>query len=122
MGLFSNLLGPQDFNGKINKLFNYYKNNTKFVSMGFIKGPSQIMSAISAIADVLGKNTNLLSYDEVKTYGDVFGTVLARSASASVLKSDGLIERTGEMLLERYPFIRTKANANEIANRLFQFV
>lgn len=122
MGLFTNLFEPKDYDGKVEKLFSYYKNNTKFVSMGLIRNSTQLKNAIIAISDVLGYSTSQLSYEDVKMYGDVFGTVLARAASASMLKSSGLIERTGEMLLGKYGFIRTQANANEIAKRLFALV
>lgn len=122
MGLFSSLLEPKDFNGKVNKLFNYYRNNTKFVSMGLIKSPAHLEKAITAISDVLGSSTSQLSYEDVKKYGEVFGVVLARATSASMLGSSGLIERTGEILLDRFSFLRTKANANEIAKRLYEFV
>lgn len=119
MGIFSGLFQPKDFDGKVEKLFDYYKTNTKYISLGLIRNKQQLKTAISEIADVLGTPVEYLSYDEVKEYGSVFGTVLARATSASFFSSSNLIANTGEKLYERFGFLRTKANAEEIAKRLF---
>lgn len=119
MSVFSNLLGPKDFDGKVNKLFNFYKVNTKLVSLGLIKSSQQLKRAISSIAKVLDNDVNQLSYEEIKHFGEIFCTTVSRVSIAGLLGSSDLIERTGSILFERYPVMRTKTNAAEITKKLF---
>ena len=123
MGFLSNLMQPKDFDGKVDKLFNYYKTNTRLVSPGFIRDKQHLKRAISEIAAVLGNPVEQLSYDEIKEYGTVFGAVLARAASASFFGGgSSLIQNTGEVLYNRFSFLRTKANSEEVAKRLFNLI
>lgn len=122
MGLLSNFLGVQNFSGKVDKLFKFYKTNTRIVSIGSLESSRQLENAISAIANVLGEEVDQLSYEEVKQYGEIFVTVLARTSMAGFLGSSGLIERTSSIILKKYSIIRTKTNADEIVKMLFDMM
>ena len=75
MGFISGLFQPKDFDGRVDKLFNFYKTNTKYVSLGLIRNKQQLKSAIVEIADVLGTQVEDLSYDEVETNGTTNSSV-----------------------------------------------
>ena len=122
MSVFSKLLGPKDFDGKIDKLFNFYKLNTKLVSMGFLKNSQQLKNAVTVVANVLGDDIDRLTYEKIKNYSDIFTTILARVSAASFLNSNGLIERTSSTLLECYPAIKTEGNAQKITKKLFDLI
>ena len=122
MSLFSKILEPKGFDRKVDKLFDFYKSNTKYVSMRLLKNSQQLKIAVTAIANVLDDDIDSLSYEEVKNYSSIFTTVLARVAAAGSIGANGLIERTSSILFERYPVIKTEDNAQKITKKLFDLI
>lgn len=122
MGFFNNLLMPKDFDGKIEKLFNWYKNNTKFVSSNMLRDKFQLREAVASVALVLNKDVSTLSYDEIKSYGDVFTTILARAYLTANMGMRTLIANTPEEIKKRYSFIGSMNDAQKITEYLLDLV
>ncbi len=116
--LFSYLTDSNTFEKKIQKLFNYYKNNTKYVSLGLINNKDQLERAIIIISNVLEQDFKTLEYNDVKKYGEIYATLLARVQSAVMLDSSDLLERTSLLLLKRFPIIRNKEKSEKLIKEL----
>ena len=116
--LLSYLTGSNTFENKIQKLFNYYKNNKKYVNLGLINNKDKIDKAIIIISNVFEQDSKTLEYNEVKKYGEIYATLLARVQSAVMLNSSDLLERTSLMLLKRFPIIKTKEKSEKLIKEL----
>lgn len=106
------------FEKKIQRLFDYYKNNTKYVSLGILNNKDQLEDAIIIIANILEQDINNLNYHELRLYGDIYTILLGRVQSAIMLDSSGILERTSLLLLKRFPIIKTKDKSDKLIKEL----